>query len=298
MNSSLSIAILAGLGGMLGWGLADFFAKKTVDRIGDLPSLVWAHFFGTALFVCLAVFNFLVTGHFVHLPSSWLTLLALAGFGILQAVVYWLVYKGFSKGQLAVLNPVFASYSGFVALFSIIFFSENLSLGISFGLAAVFLGILVMNTDLPSLRSKRLNIVPGLPEVATAAILAAVWTILWDRFVHGHDSLGYAMLMYFFMSLAALAAAKSQKTNLTIIGKGLWRLLALIGLGEMVAYLSISLGFSKTSHTSIVALISGSFSVPTLILAHIYLKERVTKLQLASVVVIILGIITIALSTG
>jgi drug/metabolite transporter (DMT)-like permease len=295
MTSSLSIAILAGLGGMLGWGLADFFAKKTVDRIGDLPSLVWAHFFGTTLFVCLAIFNYLVTGHFVHLPSSGLTLLGLLGFGILQMLVYWLVYRGFSKGQLAVLNPVFASYSGLVALISIVFFAEKLSWGIGLGLLAVFSGILLMNTDLQSFRSKRLNVAPGLPEVAAAAVLAAVWTILWDRFVHGHDSLGYAMLMYFFMSLAALAAAKLKKANLTSISNDLWKLLAFIGLGEMVAYLSISLGFSKTDYTSIVALVSGSFSVPTVILAHVYLKERITRLQEASVVLIIIGIIIISL---
>ena len=29
-------------GGMFGWGLADFFAKKTIDKIGDIQTLAWA----------------------------------------------------------------------------------------------------------------------------------------------------------------------------------------------------------------------------------------------------------------
>jgi uncharacterized membrane protein len=35
--------------------------------------------------------------------------------------------------------------------------------------------------------------------------------------------------------------------------------------------------------------------VPTVILAHVYLKERITRLQEASVVLIIIGIIIISL---
>jgi len=38
---------------MLGWGLADFFAKKTIDQIGDIVVLAWAHVFGTGVLVML-----------------------------------------------------------------------------------------------------------------------------------------------------------------------------------------------------------------------------------------------------
>ncbi|SRR6266404_1237649 len=295
MENSLAIAILGGLGGMLGWGFADFFAKKTIDRIGDLPSLVWAHLFGTILFISLTLFNYAVTGHFVHIPTKPGVWLGLVFFGVLQMIVYWLVYKGFGKGQLAVLNPVFASYSGLVALISVLFFAEKLTGLTAVALLAIFGGIILMNTDLESLQSRSLKLVPGLREVGIAALLAAIWTILWDRFVHGQDSLAYAMLMYIFMTTAAIIAAKSRKVKLTGIHPSLWRLLFLIGAGETIAYLSISLGFSKSSHASVVALISGSFSLPAIILAHLFLKERITRLQEVSVLIILVGIIIISL---
>ncbi|MBX4201955.1 DMT family transporter [Candidatus Saccharibacteria bacterium] len=295
MENSLAVAVLAGLGAMLGWGFADFFAKKTIDRIGDLPSLVWAHIFGTSLFFGLALFNYAITGHFVHIPDTLNVWLGLVFFGVLQMIVYWLVYKGFGKGQLAVLNPIFSSYSGLVALISIIFFSEVLTGSILAGLIAIFAGILLMNLDIQGLKSKRLKIAPGLKEVAAAAILAAIWTIFWDKFVHGHDFLAYAMLMYFFMTVAALIAAKKQRTKLLPIKSDLWKFLFLIGLGETIAYLSISLGFSKTTYTSVVAVISGSFALPTVILAHFFLKERITRLQTLGIAAILVGIILIAL---
>jgi len=70
MDNSLAVAILGGLGAMLGWGFADFFAKKTVDRIGDLASLVWAHLFGTAIFFTMALAAFFLTGIFITLPKT------------------------------------------------------------------------------------------------------------------------------------------------------------------------------------------------------------------------------------
>src|SRR4051812_19318727 len=103
-DTALAIAVLAGLGGMIGWGLADFFAKKTIDTIGDVTSLVWAHICGTALFAVIVAYQ-LLAGHPVVLPqapSEWVGLLF---FGVLQGLVYLLVYRGFGKGQVAVLNP-------------------------------------------------------------------------------------------------------------------------------------------------------------------------------------------------
>ena len=296
MENSLAVAVLGGLGAILGWGFADFFAKKTVDRIGELASLVWAHLFGTAIFFATALIAFALTGNFITLPKTPHVWLGLVFFGSLQMIVYWLVYKAFSKGQLAVINPIFSSYSGLVALISIIFFAEVLTGSIALGLVIIFSGVLAMNTDLAGLRSRKLNLVPGLKEVVAAALLAAIWTILWDRFVHGQNSLAYAMLMYMFMTIAAIVAAKAQKVKLSPIESDLWKFLALIGLGEAIAYLSLSIGFSKTTYTSVVALISGSFAWPTVILAYIFLKERISRIQVAGVVLIILGIAIISLS--
>jgi drug/metabolite transporter (DMT)-like permease len=296
MTDTLTVAVMAGLGGMLGWGFADFFAKKTVDRVGDIVSLVWAHLFGTAFFIIIALSRPIFTNGSSHLPDNLSTWLGLIFFGVLQMTVYWLVYKAFSKGQLAVLNPVFASYSGIVALVSIAFLGEALTGLTAIALPLIFIGILLLNSDMESLKNKRLKVTPGLKEISVAAILAAIWTIGWDKFVSGHDFLTYALFMYLFMSLAALALAKIQRVRLLVIKGDLWKLVALIGICETIAYFSITLGFSRTSHTSVVALISGSFSLPAVILSYLFLKERLTRLQAAAVALIIFGVIMVSLT--
>ena len=296
MNNPLLIALLGGLGGMIGWGSADFFAKKTIDRIGPIRSLVWAHIFGTAILLA-AFLAQLVTGHgggaFPTSLSAWA---GVAFFGVLQMIVYWLVYQAFEKGQVSVLNPVFASYSGLVALFAFILFHQHAGKFAGLALVVIFAGNLLLNMDFSAAKSKRFNIIPGLAEIGLATVLAAFWTLGWDKYVNGRDALTSALCMYAFMTVAAIALAYFMKTkNLTkqLTDK---KFLFLMGLGEAVAYLAISWGYSKTSLTGIVALISGAFSVPTVVLAYFFLKERLTKLQWASVAIIIAGVVLISLT--
>lgn len=295
MSNELWIAVVAGLSGMLGWGSADFFAKKTIDKIGPIPSLVWAHLFGTSILFLVALSQWFVTGKLFYIPSSINEWGALIFFGVLQMIVYWLVYEGFGKGQIAVLNPIFASFSGIVAIISVLFFGEIVSNNLILVLLLVFGGVMMLNIDMKGLQSKRLNIVPGLREVGAATILAAVWTLGWDIVVGGHDFVSYAFFMYAFMTIAAFFIAKVKKEKLTHIKKDLWKYLILIGVGETIAYLGISYGYSQTSLTSVVALISGAFSLPTIILARVFLHEKTTRIQTVGSLIIIAGVILLAI---
>lgn len=295
MSSELLIAVMAGLGGMLGWGLADLFAKKTIDEIGDIVTLVIAHIFGTACIVAIVVVAIL-HGHTFSLPHGAGTWAGLAFFGLLQGIVYLLVYIGFGKGQVAVLNPLFASFSGLVALFSTLFLGEALSGQLAMALVVIFIGIFLLNVDFAALREKRFSMtrVPGFRQVALATILAAIWTLGWNGFVSGNDWLTYSMLMYVFMTIALLGYAWTRKVKLEVGKAWTWKYLVLIGATEMTAYLAISWGYGATSLTSVVALLSGAFSLPTIILARAFLKERTTSLQLAASVIIVLGVMFVS----
>lgn len=296
MQQELLIAILAGLGGMLGWGLADFFAKKTIDEIGDISSLTWAHIFGTIVLFITITFRFFLYGQDTLIPNTFYSFGGLIFFGILQAIVYLYVYKGFSKGQVSVLAPFFASFSGITSILSIVFLGEIITGHLIYALITIFIGIILINLDIQAFDFKKINFikVPGFKEVAIATLLAAVWTLLWSKFVDGQDWLGYAFYMYLFMTVTILFVSKTQKVNLTITNKSIWKFLLLIGLTETLAYLAVSFGYSMTSETSVVALLSGAFSLPTIVLAYVFLKERVTKTQRIGSIVIIIGIIILS----
>jgi drug/metabolite transporter (DMT)-like permease len=295
MHTELTIAVLTGLGGMLGWGLADLFAKKTIDEIGDVVSLVLAHIVGTAVIGIVLVMR-LAGGYSIGLPEDAAAWAGLAFFGVLQAIVYLLVYIGFGKGQVSVLNPVFASFSGLTALISVLFLGEAISGQLALSLVIVFSGILLLNTDPSAFRERRIRFlrVPGFREVGLATLLAAIWTLGWNSFVSGRDWLSYAGLMYVFMTIALLAYAWMRRTPLRVKKKGIWKYLLAIGVCEVGAYTAISWGYSATGLTSVVALLSGAFSLPTIALARVVLKERAAHLHVIAGIVIVIGIALVA----
>jgi hypothetical protein len=86
MQQELVIALIAGFGGMFGWGLADFFAKKTIDHIGSVVSLVWAHLFGTLALTAIYLYQ-VINGASVAFPADLKTWGFLAFFGVLQCCI-------------------------------------------------------------------------------------------------------------------------------------------------------------------------------------------------------------------
>lgn len=295
MHRELSIALLAGFGGMFGWGLADFFAKKTIDEAGDIVTLTWAHVFGTSLLVGLLLWQ-ATNGLPISHPPDGEAWLLLPIFGVGQAVIYVLVYRGFAKGQVGLLAPVFASFSGLTAVLSIAIFGEVVRGFLLFSLSLIFGGVLLLSLDAKELRLRRLRFanIPGSFEVGTATILAACWTLSWNKFVAGREWLTAALWMYGFMTFAIVGFALVRRTNLRSVRSDLWQFLILIGLCEAGAYVAITLGYSATHFTSIVAILSGAFALPTIVLARLFLKERVSNLQTIGGCITVLGIMLLA----
>jgi drug/metabolite transporter (DMT)-like permease len=299
MEGALFIAILAGLGGMLGWGFSEFATKKSVDNVGAISSLVWAHVFGSILlFVLLAGRVFLthapLTSVFPPSVSAWTGLIF---FGALQATVYYFAYKGFQIGKVSVLSPIFASFSGLVALLSIVLFGEVLNLGLIPALILIFTGVILINLDWEHLKvgSIRIEAVAGLKEILIATILAVIWTLGWNTFTGNEDWMVYTTYMFVFMTIAAYVIAKSAKVNLLRVPSTMWKFLWFIAIGEVIAYLAITLGYATTTYTSVVAILSGASSLPTIVLARIFLNERMEKSQMVASAIIIIGIVLLSI---
>src|SRR4051794_3480633 len=112
MHNTIAFAALAGLGGMLGWGFSEFATKKSVDLVGTIASLVWAHIFGTVILLILLLSRLLIDHSAALLPASMADWLELVFFGTLQTAVYYYAYLAFEKGEVLIMSPIFASFAG------------------------------------------------------------------------------------------------------------------------------------------------------------------------------------------
>jgi drug/metabolite transporter (DMT)-like permease len=298
LASGLVTASAAGLGGMLGFGSSEFATKKSVDKIGSVASLVWAHVLGTIALAVIVVVSVLGFGHPFEMPSGLEAWAGLVFFGCLQTAVYYFAYRAFEVGQVAVLAPIFASFAGLVALISVVALSERVKPTLSPALVAIFAGVILLNLEVGELKRGGVRLIgaPGVRDIAIATALATGWTLGWNHLVSGHDGASYSLIMFVFMTVSAYIVSRFQGVKLGGVGRSVWPFLWLIGIGEAVAYFAISLGYADTTQTAIVALLSGASALPTIILARIFLGERVGRIQTVGSLVVIAGVALLSLA--
>ena len=97
MNSFV-IAFLGGILGMLGYGSADFLAKKVIDSLGVLRSLFFTQLI-TSVFLCL----FLLADAGLPVFST-ANFLWLAGFALIDTLGYLCLYRAFQVGKIILLG--------------------------------------------------------------------------------------------------------------------------------------------------------------------------------------------------
>jgi drug/metabolite transporter (DMT)-like permease len=293
MDHSLFIAILAGLGGMFGWGTADFFAKKTIDVIGDLRTLFWGQLIGVAPLLLL----FLAHPHIPQLHRFDPLFLVL--FGIVGALSYLPLYAGFGKGKVSILSPIFASYSVVVVILAAIFLHAGLNTLQTVAIAIVFGGILLLSTDwqeLKQLLRRNQKLGEGVPEVLLALVGYSFWLLFLDKFLNGKPWVFYLLVIRSIAVITLIIYSIVLRQTVKVTQTSLRKYLAIIGVFDVAAFSSVSYGFSHTSHVGIVTVLSATFSIPTMILAYLFLKERIQTVQLYGVILVLGGVVLISLS--
>jgi drug/metabolite transporter (DMT)-like permease len=295
MQSELLLAVLAGLGGMFGWGFADFFAKKTIDKIGDVTTLFWGQLLGMLPLFILFFFN-------PTIPTlsnlSWLYVLVL---GVWSGLSYIPTYIAFGKGKVSLLSPIFATYAVVVAILSAVFFDEIIPYSRQAAFLVVFIGVLLINGNprdiwlLVTGKKSREDGIKGLPEILLAVCLYSLWLIAFDQFIGGMSWVLILLVIRIFSSLALYFYARSTNRKIAFADKSIWKYVILIGVFDVAAFAFVAYGFSATPYVSIVAMLSGAFSVPTMILGRVFLKEQATILQTIGSLVVIAGIMLVAL---
>jgi uncharacterized membrane protein len=167
--------------------------------------------------------------------------------------------------------------------------------------AIVFLGIILINGNpweiwglIAGRRESRVQKIEGLPEISLAIVLYSAWLIALDRFIDGKYWVPVFLVIRIFSAASLFLYARVTNRGLVVPERSLWPYLVLIGICDVAAFSFVSFGFSVTRYVSIVAMLSGAFSLPTIVLATLFLKEGTTRLQTVGSLAIIVGVILLA----
>jgi len=223
-------------------------------------------------------------------------LLLLAIIGFLQIIAYLAYYIGLKKGTVSLVAPVGASWGIVTAILSIIFLNEVLLGNQILAVILIAIGIILVSIDFGTFKStKKVNLLIGIKE----GIIAMLgWGVSMFLLVFTTDALGWFVPVLFFkifgIGLLFLYMLKKRSFQKISITKPVILLLVPIGILDIVAFFTYSLGINSLN-ASMVAPVAASFPVVTIILARIFLKERLSIIQTIGVVGIIAGLVIISL---
>ena len=284
------ISILGGLGGMLGWGISDFFANSASENVGHNKAFFWSQIAGLALIVLLVVFT---------APSFTITplLLSLTIFcGVAYALGYLLFYKGFEIGNVSVVSATINLQVLFIIAISYFLRGQSLT---AFQIPAIVLllvGVTLVSVNLNDLRKGTVSLLKGVKETLAAAVMFGVFYWPLNEFVvEKADWLAVGFITKLTAIVLVFLISAFRKDSLAVKERNnkLYALIAAVGILEAIGVLSATYGQSYGDGI-IVAPISSALTVVTVALAMIFSKERISKIQGVGIALAVIGIVMTA----
>lgn len=290
MTNSFVIAILAGLGAMLGWGVSDFFVKKSLDQIENLVFMFW---FQLISLISLAVY-IPFSGQWQNFPYEELPeLIILAAVSLLALFMF---FRALKLGKVSVISPISASYAIFVIPVSMFFFQEQVSSTTLVILGLIILGIILTSLDIKGILQDGLDkgdLSKGVPSVLLNVAILAFWIPFWDNFISDKSWLMSLFLFKLIVVLMLTFMISVKKVKIRISNRSTIKWIIIAALLYSFASVSFDWGFGVTPHTSLVTVLSATFFVPTLLLGRIFLKEKLQLSQWFGVGLILVSLVSL-----
>lgn len=288
MINSILYSLYSGLGAMISYGSSDFLAKKANNKEPEVKVLFWGQAFGI---ITLTLIALLLKPSFKSITFKVLSLLAL--FAIIDTLRYMFLYKTMQNTKISFSMPIVSTYSVFASIIGTIFFKEQITKEHWILIVAVFTGILI--TVLGQEKSEQTDekITNGLTEIITTTMLFAIWYSLWSRFIEDDNWITILIVYRSFMILASFLLSKFEKTNLKLKLElsSINLTLFSIGICDALGDTFLSWGFNNSENKSIIITLSSAGTIVTLMLARIFLKEKLTRQELFGILIIVSAVI-------
>lgn len=277
---------------MFGWGTSDFLANNSSGKIGHLRTFFWSQIAGLALIVAVALLH---SGQLVFSGFNSLIILFVIISGISYALGYLLFYSGFEIGNVSVVSAVINLQNIFVIGIAFFFFGQRIG-GVQIpGLFLLLAGVILVSVDFAELHKGKVSLLRGVKETLLAAVMFGVFFWPLNQYVvQKVDWLTINVLTKFVAIMTVFLIAFLTRKSLVLPKsvKNLRALLPLAGVGllEATGVMSVSGGLS-VGNAIIIAPIASALTVVTVGLAILFLKEKISRIQLLGISATVVGII-------
>jgi bacterial/archaeal transporter family protein len=287
--STVIQSILAGLGGMFGWGLYDFFGGLFSKRIGNFKTFFWSQLAGL-VFATLLIFVFAIN---LNMPTRIAVLIPVAS--ILYAAAYLLFFKGFELGNVSIISATMNLWAVFTMIFAFIFLGQRLSTFQFLGVVMIIAGVAFVSLKWSDIKDQNIKLFSGIKETILAALL---FGIFWNLSEIISEDIGWLSTTLFvkigivlFMLLFSLLIKRELRVANTT--PKIMMMILFAGVLEAAAVATVNWGLT-IGEAILVTPIASALSIVTIMMAVIFLKEKITKLQAIGMIIVITGIVLTA----
>ncbi len=273
------IAVLGGLGASICFAVSALCSAAASRRLGAASTLSWVMTIGL-VFVVPAV---LIAGT-SQLTAGRIALLATAGLTNIVGLLF--EYVAFRRGKIGVITPIVSS-EGAIATLIAVFAGLELSLRVAVLLLVVTVGVIfaTAHPDPPSASNDTTRV--------RSALLALPCAVLFGINLYVTARVGrevpvvWVLLPGRLLGTVLLTAPLAARHELRPPGSA-WPLVLATALAEVIGILSYTLG--ARHQIAIAAVIASQFAALAAVGAYFLFDERLTKLQLAGLVVVAIGV--------
>ena len=271
------IAVLGGLGAAVCWAGALIFATRATRLIGPWSVLAWVMLVGFLVTAPPAAIDGLPEG----LGASELGWLALAGAGNVGGLL--LEYVALRAGMVSIVAPVVSTEGAIAAVLAVI---AGEAVG---GVTGALLGVIVLGVVLAS--SGPVGRGPGDPRRTAAIAGAAALSFGVGLYATARVSealpLIWALIPARLVGVVAVAVPLAAMGRLRLTRAALPFVVA-SGLCEVLGFASYAAG--SRHGIAVSAVLASQFAALAVLFAYLFFRERLTRLQLAGVAVIAVGV--------
>jgi drug/metabolite transporter (DMT)-like permease len=294
------MGITLGLAAALCWGTADFLARSLTQVIGTYRTLFFMQFIG-AFVLSIYVLSSGEVARLAH-HTSWQPWLWAAVVAMMNAFCALALYRSFEVGVLSIVSPVAASSSALTVVLSFLS-GEMFSQARAFGIGAALLGVVLAATNFSSVphdeltgkitRKGRLTRGVGWALVASVSYGVNFWLLGFFVTPYLGGSTPIWIIRLGTIATLAFVALPARQSIRPPRGRIWWLILA-VGTLDTCAYLLANFGFT-TEQVAVVSVLASLFSAVTVLLAWLFLHDKLQWSQWLGIGIIFVGIALVKL---
>ena len=299
----MPIGLLTGLGAALSWGTLDIFSALASRRVGSLLVTTGMQVVGATLIWLVALSTP------VSLPSDPYVLIGGSLVGLAGAGAYLSYFTGLRIGPISVVSGMVAAYGGLTVVLAVLFRGETLTALQALGAAVATVGVILTGVAFGGgLRGLKFA-GPGVVFAIVALVLFAVMTIGSDIVLErtgwleillvSRSANAVISVLVLVVAMTALRGPAAPLLQGEVAGGGRIdkRVVAAVGLAgllDILGLMSFAYGL-EVAETWLVGLASSFGPAVTIVVAVLFLGERLKPIQWLGLAGVLVGMIAIGL---